>query len=354
MNRVLREDEESGTAAPGRGEGRIVDLYTWRHRYSHVDLLLEDNTVLPLVPVIGTFKKLANSRNVCDHVSFALALRMPNLMHASWRLSSWEIKYLNLRRVHRQMLAGAVAKHLAELKNLQDLRLFMSMPIPWARNFARGDLNPDLTATTSDQDMLSSALGKALAGLPALRSLDIGGTFDSSLLWPPRPRCINRQADADNDGSPSRCWGSLERIRVNLDGRRPSGGAYFSLRDDNGFRSWIPLSTEDESPPGYGIPVPQTQDDMYAASRQSETDHFSIGQHVHRRPGGAVLPDHEGSLSAVFGAFAKACGRLMPKLQMAELSMMVPAIVPLEASVAGPGDGAGGPSFVHGDQPWGV
>lgn len=67
-----------------------------------------------------------------------------------------------------------------------------------------------------------------------------------------------------------------------------------------------------------------------------------------------MLPDHEGSLSAVFGAFAKACGRLMPKLQMAELSIMVPAIVPLEASVAGPGDGAGGPSFVHGGRPWGV
>ncbi|KAH7041489.1 uncharacterized protein B0I36DRAFT_312919 [Microdochium trichocladiopsis] len=224
----------------------------------------------------------------------------------------------------------------------------MWMPIPWADNFTHGNLNPTDTGT-SDYDMLSNALGKAIASLPALKSLNLSGTFDSSLFWPPSS-CTDKDPDY-GDGLTCR-WKSLESIRVHLDGRRPSGGTYFSMRNGNDPRTGGAISTENESPPGYSNS--HLSQDGVPVSRQSETESFSTRQHTFSIAGRgtAVLPDHEGTLSPVLEAFAKACGCLMPKLRQAELSFTVPAIVPV-SGVGGSADGAT-TSLLHDRRLWGV
>ncbi|KAI1428610.1 hypothetical protein F5Y12DRAFT_730834 [Xylaria sp. FL1777] len=287
----LRRDADNGNT--------VVDLWTWRFRYSYLRLL--NPSELPMVPVIRTFVTCPMTRNICDRVPIDIAAKLPNLQRTSWVMRDWEIRYINLRRAHRHDLAQAVTEVLPRFPALQSLSLWMGSVYLWAPNFSLGTLNLD----DSEFDTLSGAIRTATGNISTLKELVICGSFDWSLLWPGPAHALVEPY-----------WQSLERLQVTFAMRRPSGGFY--------FRNPQPLSPplETEVPPGYRH---SEEEDVTAAMS------FSVWED--RYPGNMhfeLVPDDD-SLVPLIEAFGQACLQ-MPELKSAQLFTVVPAPAELNAN----------------------
>ncbi|KND93496.1 hypothetical protein TOPH_01974 [Tolypocladium ophioglossoides CBS 100239] len=292
-------------------ETNILDLWSWRFRFSYLRLL--HTSELPIVPVVRTFWESAMTRNICDRVAIDMAAKLPSLREGLWRMNDWEIPYIALRRTHRHDLAQAVAHVLPRSSALKRLVLHMSSVFFWAPDFSIGTL--DLGNSTFDT--LSDAIRTATAGISTLKDLWITGTIDKSLFWPGPAHALAEPY-----------WQNLERLSVGFSTRQPSGGGYF--RDP---QQAIRAPSGAEVPPGYGH---SEQEDTEAAI------HFSlrgiVGQHGRTL---RVVPDDD-SLVPLIEAFGRACLQ-MPMLKLANLSTFIPAPARLDTG-----------EFSRGRAQWGV
>ncbi|KAH7035993.1 uncharacterized protein B0I36DRAFT_347700 [Microdochium trichocladiopsis] len=335
----------------------VTDLYEWRYFYSFLDLdrkLVADRGHLPEVPVIREFYLGPTARNIADHVSVILAAQcMPNLSVAMWRLVTWEIKYLRLRRAYRSLLSQAIMTHFLDLNGLKELVIQMGCPNTWwADNFIEGDISrgpstrtsywPDDQAGRAEEsgqarvgsDNLSSALRIGLTQLRNLKRLILSGTFDATLFTEEDPSAVSLEGGIVEQSQMAPCWGeALEYLHVSFDARRPQGGSYFRMAGPVRFASDLDdieqrndLSTEEEFPPGYGSLTPEA---VQAATQAFAMSDHTAGSSSADFPVAAVDDDDMG-ISSLLAGFARACAR-MPKLKRSSISSWIPARVLDEA-----------------------
>jgi hypothetical protein len=182
---------------------RILDLWSWRFRYSYIHLYRPED--LPSGPVVRFFAKTPSTRTVCDRVVVDIASRLPNLRKAHWRMNCPDNRFIAFRRTHRHDLAQAITEALPQAAGLQSL-IMEAVFHDFSPHFSVGTLHPGIAT-----DPLSNAIRTVTGSMKELKILRIKGEIDSLLFWPgPAPAILQPY------------WQSLEHLTVRFSTRRPS------------------------------------------------------------------------------------------------------------------------------------
>lgn len=258
-----------------------VDLWGWRFHFSYLRLL--KTSELPVVPVVKSFRTAHLTRNICDRVSIDIAARLPNLREAFCLMNEWEIRYIGLRRRHRQDLSEAVSQTLPQASGLVRLHLHTNQGFFPAPNFSTTSLHPE----SQTHDTLCTAIRKATGSMTKLKDLHVSGVLDESLLTPSPTQTFQEPY-----------WQNLARLIIRFSPRRPSGGFYFHVAEEA-----ITIPGEDEVPPCYG----NDEEDAAAAIEFQITRHSGFTGRVQ----GVSVPEDE-SILPLFEAFGRACCQIPP------------------------------------------
>jgi hypothetical protein len=291
-----------GDTVQDREVQQKLDLWNWRHTYSHLDLVQPE---LPTVFTISSFSiNGATTRKVSPCAVLSIAMKLPKVRDITLQLHNTEMPYIAFRRLLRQNFHQSILTILPKLPMVQSLRISTSDMFLWSPTWGRTNLTRD----NAPFDSLCTTIRTTTTKLSTLKSLLVSGSIDASLLWP------------GSSYVPSEpYWQNLERLTIFFSMRRPCGGCYFRILKRMSinaptFRSEVIRPSETKMPPGYGSRAEEAE----AAERFSVEGHWPNDDVFDCD----VAPDDD-ALTPLFEAFGKACLQIRA-LQTAELTSVIP------------------------------
>ncbi|KAI9157908.1 hypothetical protein HJFPF1_05893 [Paramyrothecium foliicola] len=298
-----------GFAGPGTdnldtASSQELDLWSWRHIYSQLELSKPE---LPTVPVVGCFWIAAlTTRKVSPSAASQIMIKLPNIKEVELRLHDDELRYTALRRIRRQNLEKAICRSLSNLSNLRTLVISMVNLQFWSPTWGLANLNFDDHSTS---DSLSKKVYFATANLDSLKDLAVKGPLDTSIFGP-----------APTKSLPGLFWQNLENLHIQFAMRHPLGGSYFQVLLGSGSFSLLNVNPfvaplDAQMPPGYDD---IEDEDILARNLFSPSRHFASDGFYDCN----VAPrDH--LIEPLFMAFGRACLQ-MRALRSAQLTCDIP------------------------------